>query len=54
MAFPEQPLLVYPSLARRYGVEAALLLYLYNQQLEHLGHGAVGAREVTIGRDRWL
>ncbi|MEH6444088.1 MAG: DnaT-like ssDNA-binding domain-containing protein [Oceanospirillaceae bacterium] len=31
MSFPEIPLLVYPSLARRYGVEEALLFYICKQ-----------------------
>jgi hypothetical protein len=35
--FPEKPMLVYPSLARRVGVEPALLLGLYHEALERDG-----------------
>lgn len=36
--FPEQPLLFYPSLAKRFGVEEALLLGIYHQFAQHHGH----------------
>ncbi len=37
--FPEQPILFYPSLARRYGTEEALLLAVYHEFARH--HGMV-------------
>lgn len=36
--FPEQPLFIYPSLAKQYGVEEALLLGIYHQFAQHHGH----------------
>ncbi|MEH6471453.1 MAG: DnaT-like ssDNA-binding domain-containing protein [Halopseudomonas sp.] len=53
--FPEQPILFYPSLAGRFGVEQALLLTIYHQYGCH--HGALdaqGAAQFILRRREWL
>ncbi len=53
--FPEQPILFYPSLARRFGAEQALLLSVYYQYALH--HGAVDAQDnvqFILRRREWL
>jgi len=57
---PEKPLLVYPSLARKLGVEAALLLGLCEEMLACpaaaliVGEHGQSLREVTLSRNQWL
>lgn len=48
--FPEQPLLIYPSLAKQYGVEEALLLGIYHQFAQHHGHTDAGQGWYFIAR----
>ncbi|WP_210396872.1 DnaT-like ssDNA-binding domain-containing protein [Motiliproteus sediminis] len=53
--FPEQPLLFYPSLARRFGTDEALLLGVYAQYARH--HGGVddgGLLQFVVRRREWL
>ncbi len=53
--FPEQPLLIYPSLAKKYGVEEALLLGIYHQFAQHHGHSdAEGSWYFIARRSEWL
>ena len=51
---PEQPLLIYPSIARRLGVDAALLLHICHQRLSIAGIPlGNGCREVMIPAQQW-
>ena len=53
--FPEQPILFYPSLACRFGAEAAILLAVYHQYARH--HGGLdeqGSAQFVIRRHEWL
>jgi hypothetical protein len=51
---PEQPLLVYPSLARQYGLEEALLLGLYHQCAARIGlREARGYLELKLDNRSW-
>jgi len=51
---PEKPILLYPSLARRLGVNAALLLYLCSEQLAHQGlQDQTGARSAVLSPTQW-
>tara|TARA_R110002167_G_scaffold29645_9_gene98885 strand:- start:789 stop:1724 length:936 start_codon:yes stop_codon:yes gene_type:complete len=53
--FPEQPVLFYPSLACRFGVEQAILLSIYAQYALH--HGALDAQgnaQFILRRREWL
>ena len=53
--FPEQPILLYPSLAERFGVEAALLLSIYHQfGLHHGAEDSEGRLQFVIRRREWL
>jgi len=53
--FPEQPVLFYPSLARRFGTDEALLLAIYHQFAHHHGGAEVdGARGFIVRRGEWL
>lgn len=55
MNFPEVPQLIYPSLARLYGVEASLLLYLYTLELNARGKKNTEALlSVTVEKEAWL
>lgn len=52
--FPEKPMLVYPSLARRLGVEPALLLGLYHEALEQGGiTDDRGRDELLLSQMQW-
>lgn len=51
---PEQPLLVYPSLARQYGLEEALLLGMYHQCAARIGlREASGYLELKLDSRSW-
>jgi len=53
--FPEQPVLFYPSLARRFGTDEALLLAIYHQFASH--HGGIdrdGISAFIVRRNEWL
>ncbi|MBV1787245.1 hypothetical protein KQ940_04180 [Marinobacterium sp. D7] len=53
--FPEKPMLIYPSLACRIGVEPALLLGLYHEALERSGMtDERGRSELLLARAQWL
>ncbi|GGB83164.1 hypothetical protein GCM10011352_06250 [Marinobacterium zhoushanense] len=53
--FPEKPLLIYPSLACRIGVEPALLLGLYHEAVERSGMtDERGRSELLLSRAQWL
>jgi hypothetical protein len=52
-SFPEAPILLYPSLIREVGVEAAVLLTLYRQQLS-LVNAEPSVAELIISRQQWL
>ncbi|WP_394165029.1 DnaT-like ssDNA-binding domain-containing protein [Neptunomonas phycophila] len=60
VTMPEKPLLVYPSLARKLGVEAALLFGLCEDMLACpaaaivAGKQGQGIREVTLSHTQWL
>jgi len=49
MSFPEIPLLVYPSLARRIGVEESLLYYICQQQLARSIE-----QQISMSKVQWL
>ncbi|PIE25116.1 MAG: hypothetical protein CSA60_02080 [Neptuniibacter caesariensis] len=49
--FPETPILLYPSLAKALGVEAAVLMTLYHQQFERMQGGNP---ELVFSREQWL
>ena len=49
--FPETPILLYPSLAKELGVEAAVLLTLYHQQFQRLQNHA---SELIFSHQQWL
>ncbi|KEA63207.1 hypothetical protein ADIMK_2731 [Marinobacterium lacunae] len=52
--FPEKPMLIYPSLACRIGVEPALLLGLYHEAAERNGMtDEKGRSELLLSRDQW-
>ncbi len=62
MSFPEIPLFVYPSLAKRYGVEESLLLYICHQLINESGqvnnHRAVTSvglsiHKIHISTEKW-
>lgn len=48
--FPEQPIPLYPSLARRFGVDEALLLAVYYQFARHHGHTDAEGRVYFLAR----
>lgn len=48
--FPEQPLLLYPSLASQFGVEEAVLLGIYHQFAQHHGHQDAEQNSYFIAR----
>lgn len=53
--FPEIPIPLYPSLAEEVGVEGAVLLTLYYQQLQRLqGHSQKGSAELILSREQWV
>lgn len=53
--FPEAPLLLYPSLIEQVGAEAAVLLTLYQQQLERIKPLSQAAGpELVLARQQWL
>lgn len=52
-SFPETPILLYPSLIREVGVEAAVLLTLYRQQLLSASDDVTVA-EFIVSRQQWL
>lgn len=51
---PEQPFLIYPSQARAYGLEGALLLQRYQQLLDLLVTDPNQPMAIVISRDQWL
>ncbi len=55
ITIPEKPLFVYPSLARKLGVEAALLFYICHEQLSIAGiPDRSGKREAMLSAQQWL
>jgi len=54
--FPETPILLYPSLVRKVGADAALLLTLYQQRVERLAgfSKAAKAPELLFSHEQWL
>jgi len=54
--FPESPILLYPSLAESVGVEAAVLMSLYQQQWQRIQSlpGTNPASELLLSRTQWL
>ncbi|UTW13951.1 DnaT-like ssDNA-binding domain-containing protein [Marinobacterium rhizophilum] len=50
--FPEQPILFYPSLARRIGSDEALLLAIYHDRARSSGRGE--SAELVLSRAQWL
>lgn len=51
---PEQPLLIYPSLAERFGLEEALLLGIYHQLSQRTGlRLRSGQREIKLDAHSW-
>ncbi|WP_286237360.1 DnaT-like ssDNA-binding domain-containing protein [Neptuniibacter halophilus] len=52
--FPETPVLLYPSMARELGVEAAVLLSLYHQQAERLPGFPAEEPELIFSHAQWL
>ncbi len=50
--FPEQPILFYPSLARRIGSDEALLLSIYHDRARNGGRAAPS--ELVLSRAHWL
>ncbi|MFT6916694.1 MAG: hypothetical protein ACJAWL_003037 [Motiliproteus sp.] len=53
--FPESPVLFYPSLARRFGAEQAILLAIYYQYAAHHGADNVqGNAQFVLRRREWL
>lgn len=53
--FPEPPILFYPSIARRYGAEEAVLLAVYDQYARHHGDRDEQGRAYFIARrGEWL
>lgn len=54
--FPETPILLYPSLAELVGVEAAVLMSLYQQQKERLDSlsGTKTRFQLILSREQWL
>lgn len=54
-SFPESPILLYPSLAKRLGVEAAVLLTLYHKRFERVaGFGSDEQPELIFSKEQWL
>ncbi|MFP8965913.1 DnaT-like ssDNA-binding domain-containing protein [Pokkaliibacter sp. CJK22405] len=51
---PEQPMLLYPSLAVKLGVEPALLLGIYHQCSSAWGAKAEGSKSFSLSRAQWL
>ncbi|WP_372741599.1 DnaT-like ssDNA-binding domain-containing protein [Neptunomonas sp.] len=55
ITIPEKPLFVYPSLARKLGVEAALLFYICHEQLSIAGiPDKSGKSEAMLSAQQWL
>lgn len=52
MSFPEVPLLVFPSLARRIGVEESVLYYICQQQLAHSLEQ--NQQQISVPKAQWL
>jgi len=54
--FSETPILLYPSLVKEVGVEAAVLLTLYHQKIERLQNvtSTEQAPELIFSREQWL
>ena len=54
--FSETPILLYPSLVKEVGVEAAVLLTLYHQRVERLQNmtDTAQAPELIFSREQWL
>lgn len=52
--FPEIPIPLYPSIAEQTGVEAAVLLTLYYQQLQRLQGGRSHINELILSRQQWV
>ncbi|MCO4759775.1 MAG: hypothetical protein KC477_17270, partial [Oceanospirillaceae bacterium] len=51
---PEQPMLIYPSLAERFGLEEALLLGIYHQLSQRTGlRLRSGQREIKLDAHSW-
>jgi hypothetical protein len=53
ITIPEKPLFVYPSLARKLGVEAALLFYLCHEQLTIAGIADQTGRSAVLSAQQW-
>ncbi|WP_051560509.1 DnaT-like ssDNA-binding domain-containing protein [Marinobacterium jannaschii] len=54
ISMPEQPLLVYPSLVARFGLEESLLLGCYQRFAELTGSDSETSVVVTLSRQQWL
>lgn len=54
MSFPETPLLIYPSLAKRYGVEVSLLYGICYQLFRESLLDNQEGEQVVIGLKKWL
>lgn len=54
ITIPEKPLLLYPSVVRELGLDAAVLFSLCYEQIEHAGvPSADGVRSVVLSTQRW-
>lgn len=56
MSFPEIPLLIYPSLAKRFGVEESILYYICEQLLASVATDFQGSEnaKISVSKDKWL
>lgn len=54
--FPEVPILLYPSLVEQVGVEAAVLMSLYQQQWQRIQSLSSGntSSELVLSRSQWI
>lgn len=50
---PEQPLLIYPSLAENFGLEEALLLGIYHQLSQRMGLRLRSGTEIKLDTQSW-
>lgn len=50
---PEQPLLIYPSLAEKFGLEEALLLGIYHQLSQRMGLRLRSGTEIKLDTQSW-
>ncbi|MDI3323321.1 DnaT-like ssDNA-binding domain-containing protein [Pontibacterium granulatum] len=50
---PEQPMLIYPSLAEKFGLEEALLLGIYHQLSQRMGLRLRSGTEIKLDTQSW-